>query len=41
MVEPLLSARNIKKYFDVGEGVLKAVDGISFDIYPGKLLGLQ
>ncbi len=40
MVEPLLSARNIKKYFDVGEGVLKAVDGISFDIYPGETFGL-
>ena len=33
MVEPLISARNIKKHFDVGEGMLKAVDGISFDIY--------
>lgn len=40
MVEPLISARNIKKYFDVGEGVLKAVDGISFDIYPGETFGL-
>lgn len=40
MVEPLLSAKNIKKYFDVGEGVLKAVDGISFDIYPGETFGL-
>ena len=40
MVEPLISARNIKKYFDVGEGMLKAVDGISFDIYPGETFGL-
>ncbi|MBC8589014.1 ABC transporter ATP-binding protein [Paratissierella segnis] len=40
MVEPLISARNIKKYFDVGEGVLKAVDGISFDIYEGETFGL-
>ena len=39
-MEPLISARNIKKYFDVGEGMLKAVDGISFDIYPGETLGL-
>ncbi|MCF6464541.1 ABC transporter ATP-binding protein [Clostridium sp. Cult2] len=40
MVEPLISARNIKKYFDVGSGKLKAVDGISFDIYPGETFGL-
>ena len=40
MVEPLISARNIKKYFDVGKGKLKAVDGISFDIYPGETFGL-
>lgn len=40
MVEPLISARNIKKYFDVSEGKLKAVDGISFDIYPGETFGL-
>lgn len=37
---PLISARNIKKHFDVGSGMLKAVDGISFDIYPGETLGL-
>ncbi len=40
MVEPLISAKNIKKYFDVGQGKLKAVDGISFDIYPGETFGL-
>ena len=40
MAKPLISARNIKKYFDVGEGMLKAVDGISFDIYEGETFGL-
>ncbi|KUO68582.1 MAG: peptide ABC transporter ATP-binding protein [Clostridia bacterium BRH_c25] len=40
MTEPLISARNIKKYFDVGGGQLKAVDGISFDIYPKETFGL-
>lgn len=39
-MEPLISARNIKKHFDVGEGMLKAVDGLSFDIYPGETFGL-
>jgi len=41
MVEPLISVRNVKKYFDVGKNkTLKAVDGISFDIYPGETFGL-
>jgi len=40
MEKALISARNIKKYFNVGEGILKAVDGISFDIYPGETFGL-
>jgi oligopeptide/dipeptide ABC transporter ATP-binding protein len=40
MTEPILSARNIKKYFNVSGGTLKAVDGISFDIYQGETLGL-
>lgn len=41
MAEPLISVKNVKKYFDVGKGkTLKAVDGISFDIYPGETFGL-
>lgn len=38
--EPLISVQDIKKHFDVGSGMLKAVDGISFDIYPGETFGL-
>ena len=40
MKKPLISARNISKYFEVGGGILKAVDGISFDIFPGETFGL-
>lgn len=40
MKQPLISAKNIKKYFDVGGSKLKAVDDISFDIYKGETLGL-
>ena len=41
MTEPLISVKNLKKHFDVGQKkTLKAVDGISFDIYPGETFGL-
>lgn len=39
-MEPIISVRNLKKYFKVGEGTLKAVDGLNFDIYPGETFGL-
>jgi ABC-type oligopeptide transport system ATPase subunit len=46
--EPLLVVRNLKKYFPIKKGVLidhtvdyvKAVDDVSFEIYPGETLGL-
>lgn len=39
-MEPIVSVRNLKKYFKVGSGTLKAVDGLNFDIYPGETFGL-
>lgn len=38
--EILLETRNLKKYFPVGKRKLKAVDGISLQIYKGEVLGL-
>lgn len=39
--EKLLEIKDLKKHFKMGRGkVLKAVDGISFDIYKGETFGL-
>ena len=39
--KPLVSVRRLKKYFEVGKHqTLKAVDDVTFDIYPGETLGL-
>lgn len=48
MTEPLVQVRHLKKYFPITKGILiqrvvgavKAVDDVSFDIYPGETLGL-
>jgi peptide/nickel transport system ATP-binding protein len=37
---PLLSVRNLKTYFELDEGTVKAVDGVSFDVYPGQVVGI-
>jgi len=37
---PILSVRDLKTYFFPDEGTVKAVDGASFDLYPGKTLGI-
>ena len=38
--KPLLSVRDLKAYFPLDEGLVKAVDGVSFDIYPGQVVGI-
>ncbi len=38
--EVLLKLENICKYFKVAGGILKAVDGVTLDIYKGETLGL-
>jgi peptide/nickel transport system ATP-binding protein len=37
---PLLSVRDLKVHFFMDEGVVKAVDGISFDVFPGQVFGV-
>ena len=40
MTEPLLSLRHLVTAFDTDEGYLRAVDDVSFDVMPGKTLGI-
>ncbi len=39
-VLPILSVKELKTYFHQDEGIVRAVDGVSFDVYPGKTLGI-
>lgn len=40
MREPLISVRNLRVHFHTYAGVVHALNGISFDLYPGEILGL-
>src|ERR671929_2044527 len=40
MAQPVLSVRDLRVEFVTRRGALKAIDGISFDIAPGEVLGV-
>ena len=37
---PVVKVSDLKTYFDTDEGVAKAVDGVTFQIHPGRTLGI-
>jgi peptide/nickel transport system ATP-binding protein len=37
---PVLSVRNLKVHFPLDEGLVRAVEDVSFDVYPGQVFGI-
>ena len=40
MPEPVLSIRNLAVEFKTDDGIVHAVDGITYDVFPGETLGI-
>ncbi len=40
MPEPIIQVSKLKTYFKTDDGLAKAVDDVSFEIYPGETLGI-
>jgi oligopeptide/dipeptide ABC transporter ATP-binding protein len=39
-MEPVLSVRDLKVHFFLDEGLVRAVDGVSFEVAPGQVVGI-
>ena len=37
---PILEVKDLRTYFHTRTGVVKAVDGVNFELYPGETLGV-
>jgi oligopeptide/dipeptide ABC transporter ATP-binding protein len=40
MTEPLLHVEDLRTYFELSAGTLRAVDGVSFEVHAGRILGI-
>ena len=38
--KPLLEVKGLKTYFYTEDGIVRAVDGVNFEVYPGEVLGI-